>query len=149
MTITASTRTLTSANSVYALTAEGVFSAQKLEGYSADDGFSSEAIDLAEVVMGIDGFMSAGYTPNPIKQSITLMAASPSIDLFDQIIQTLQKKREILWLSAVITLPATGKVYNLSKGILNKGQIMPEAKKTLQPQKYEITWGEVTLQGAN
>lgn len=149
MSVTAATRTLTSANSVYALTAEGVFSAQKLEGYTADDAFTAEAIDLAEVVMGVDGFMAAGYTPNPVKQSITLMAASPSIDLFDQIIQTMQKNREVLSLSATITMPATGKVYNLSKGFLTKGQIMPEAKKILQPQKYELTWGEVTLQGAN
>jgi hypothetical protein len=57
--------TITIANSVFTLTATAVFPVpQALQGYAADDAFTTEAIAMADVVIGVDGKLSAGYTPN-------------------------------------------------------------------------------------
>ncbi len=58
--------TLTSANSVLMLTVGGVFSVpQKIEGYASDSAFTFDAAKPAQVTMGVDGRMSAGYVPVP------------------------------------------------------------------------------------
>ena len=76
--------TITSANAVYMLAVTGMFPVpQRLEGFAADDVFDTEALTVAEVVMGVDGRLSAGYTPVPVKQNISLQADSPSIQLFE------------------------------------------------------------------
>ena len=71
--------TITSANSVFTIVIAGLFPAPvQLQGYASDKAFTTEALDLAEVQMGVDGRMTAGFVPNPTKQTITLQADSPS-----------------------------------------------------------------------
>lgn len=142
--------TITSANSVFTLTATAVFPVpQALQGYAADDAFAVEAIAMADVMMGVDGKLSAGYTPTPTKVTISLQADSPSIAIFQAIVDATRVSRDIIYLDGNIVLPATGKSYSLTKGVLTNASQIPDAKKTLQPQKYEITFESVTtLSGA-
>lgn len=135
---------ITSANSTFALAITNLYpSPQIIQGYAADDAFALEAIDLAETIMGIDGFLSAGYVHNPVPMTITLMPDSPSVVIFDTWISTTQTTKEVYRCSASILLPGTGKKYTLQNGVLVNGKIMPDAKKTLQSMPYRIMWQAV------
>ena len=136
--------TITSANSVFTIVIPGRFPAPvQLHGYASDKGFTTEALDLAEVQMGIDGRMTAGFTPNPTKQTITLQADSPSRDIFTAMIQAMKTIREVFYISGSIVLPSTGESFTLTRGILTNVKQIPDAQKVLQPVEYIITWESV------
>lgn len=135
---------ITSANSSFILTASSVFPApQALEGYAADDAFMADAVDQAEVIMGVDGKLSAGFTPNPVKITVAIQADSKSINVFDAIVTAQQAGRDVIFLDGVISLPSIGKSYTLTKGVIQNANVMPDAKKTLQPQKYVLMFERV------
>jgi hypothetical protein len=136
--------TITSANSVFTLLVPGLFPVPvQLQGYSSDRAFTTEALDLAEVQMGVDGRMTAGYTPNPTRQTITLQADSPSRDIFTAMIQAMKTAREVFYISGTIALPSTGEVFSLTRGILTNVKQLPDAQKVLQPVDYIVTWESV------
>lgn len=136
--------TITSANSVFTLVIAGLFPAPvQLQGYASDKAFTTEAIDLAEVQMGVDGRMTAGFVPNPVKQTITLQADSPSKDIFAALIQATKTAREIFYISGSISLPSTGESFTLTRGILTNAKQIPDAQKVLQPVDYVLTWESV------
>ena len=136
--------TITSANSVFTLVVAGLFPAPvQLKGYASDKAFTTEAVDLAEVQMGVDGRMTAGFVPNPVKQTITLQADSPSKDIFTAVIQAMKTAREVFYISGSISLPSTGESFTLTRGILTNAKQIPDAQKVLQPVEYIITWESV------
>ena len=136
--------TITSANSVFTIVVPGLFPAPvQLRGYATDRAFTTEAVDLAEVQMGVDGRMTAGFVPNPTKQTITLQADSPSKDIFTALIQAMKTAREVYFVSGSIALPSTGEAFTLTRGILTNAKQIPDAQKVLQPVDYVITWESV------
>ena len=136
--------TITSANSVFTIVIPGLFPAPvQLLGYASDKAFTTEALDLAEVQMGVDGRMTAGFVPNPVKQTITLQADSPSKDIFTAVIQAMKTAREVFYISGSISLPSTGESFTLTRGILTNAKQIPDAQKVLQPVDYVITWESV------
>jgi len=136
---------ITAANSVFMMNFGALFPIpQKLQGYSADDAFMADAVEIAQTVMGVDGKLSAGYVPNPVVMTITLQADSPSIKLFDFLAQAMQASRDIYELSGTIALPAISKSYALTKGVMTEYKPLPDVKKILQPVTYRITWEAVT-----
>lgn len=137
--------TITSANSVFTLVVAGLFPAPvQLRGYASDKAFTTEAVDLAEVQMGVDGRMTAGFVPNPVKQTITLQADSPSKDIFTAVIQAMKTAREVFYISGSIALPSTGESFTLTRGILTNAKQIPDAQKVLQPVDFTITWESVS-----
>jgi hypothetical protein len=100
-------------------------------------------VGLAEVQMGVDGRMTAGFVPNPVKQTITLQADSPSKDIFTVLIQAMKTAREVYFVSGSIALPSTGEAFTLTRGILTNAKQIPDAQKVLQPVDYVITWESV------
>ena len=53
--------TITSANSILAIAVNNLFTApQNIQGYAVDDAFEGEAVPQSEVLMGVDGKLSAG-----------------------------------------------------------------------------------------
>lgn len=136
--------TITSANSVFTIVIAGLFPVPvQLQGYASDKAFTTEALDLAEVQMGVDGRMTAGFVPNPTKQTITLQADSPSKDIFTALIQATKTAREVFYISGTIALPSTGESFTLTRGILTNAKQIPDAQKVLQPVDYVITWESV------
>lgn len=136
--------TITSANSVLTLVIAGLFPAPvQLQGYASDKAFTTEAVDLAEVQMGVDGRMTAGFVPNPTKQTITLQADSPSKDIFTALIQAMKTAREVFYISGTLSLPSTGESFTMTRGILTNAKQIPDAQKVLQPVDYVITWESV------
>jgi len=137
--------TITSANSVFTIVIAGLFPAPvQLQGYASDKAFTTEALDLAEVQMGVDGRMTAGFVPNPTKQTITLQADSPSKDIFTALIQATKTAREVFYISGTIALPSTGESFTLTRGILTNAKQIPDAQKVLQPMDFVITWESVS-----
>lgn len=140
--------TLTAANSQYAIAIPGVYNApQLLKGYAADNAFSTEAVENAEVVMGIDGHMSAGFVFNPIKQTVELQSDSPSIDVFNNWALAMKAAREVIACTASIYIPSIGKKYLLTNGYLTNWRPIPDVKKLVQPIQFQITWNDIV--GAN
>ena len=133
--------TITSANSVFTITVPGLFPAPvQLQGYSSDRAFTSDALVLSEVQMGVDGRMTAGYTPAPTVQTVTLQADSPSRDIFTTIIQASKTAREVYYISGSISLLSTGEAFALVRGVLTTAKQIPDANKVLAPVDFQITW---------
>ena len=136
--------TITSANSSFALIVPGVYSApQSIQGYATDDAFAAEAVEKVETMMGIDGKLSAGYIFNPYKMTITLQADSGSIALFTNWQLAQDAVREVIAASGTIIIPSIGYKFAMTNGYMTRFQSMPEAKKTLNPTKFEISWEKI------
>lgn len=136
--------TITAANSEFILSIPGVFTVdQPLDGYATDDAFDNEDVVPSEAKLGVDGKMSAGYTPYLFKQMIHLQADSDAILIFDGWRQAMDTVREVFFANGTIILPAVGKIVTLTKGTLTRAKPLPDVKKLLEAQTYEITWNKV------
>lgn len=142
---------ITSANSGFVITPRllGAFSGLlpaiagvgiQIEGYASDDAFVTEAVDTAEVRIGVDGKKSQGWLPHLIPQVITLQADSVTIPLFDAMVGSQNALRETIALDGVLTLPAVNKSYTLTNGTLRRYVPIPPGKKVLEPVTYDIVW---------
>lgn len=137
-------RTITSANSVFSLSAPDVSPVPvNLQGYAADEAFDNEDVTVAETIMGVDGKMSAGFTPFITKMPITLQADSPSIAFFEQILGAMKASQEVIFVQATIVEPSVGKAFNCINGVLTRVKQLAGAKKVLQPQNFMIDWEDV------
>ena len=141
------TGTLTGANSIITLSIANLYPAPfQLQQYAADDLTDVEAIDSAEVVMGVDGTLSAGFVYVPYKQSVALQANSPSIVYFDTLWATMQQQQDVYQISGTILLPSISMKYTLVNGYLTSYTAFPGVKKTLQPRKFTIAWNIIVPQ---
>ncbi|KPA87288.1 hypothetical protein PF66_06198 [Pseudomonas asplenii] len=142
--------TITSANSTFAIAITNLFPVpQSVQGYSSDSMFAMDAVDIAEVVMGADGKMSAGYIFNPQKQTVTIMPDSPSYSMFLLWANTMKAARDVYWANATIIMPAIKKKFTLKNGVMANFKAMPDAKKTLQAAEFHLTWESVTSEDYN
>ena len=97
--------TITAANAVFMLSVESLFpSPQQLQGFAADDVFSHALVAPVETLMGVDGFLSGGWTPQPKVQTIALQADSPSTYIFDTWYAAQEQAREVYIAQAHIAL---------------------------------------------
>ncbi len=133
---------ITSANAVYTLSVPDVFPVpQVLQGYATDDGFATEAIEIAETMLGVDGIMSYGFTPFIVHQTIVFQADSYSIpNTMEPWISAEIATRSKFRASASIVLPSLGKVYQLGNGVITRMTPISAAKKVMGPQTYQIDW---------
>jgi hypothetical protein len=136
--------TLTVANSVYLLVIADLFPVpQQLQGYAADDVFSTEAVDSVETQMGVDGNLSGGWVPTPKRQTIVLQADSVSSLMFDAWQQAQEAVRDAFIANAIIRLPSLGRSYVCTKGFLTQYMPIPDARRILQPRRFQITWQSI------
>ena len=138
-------KTLTAANSQYLITIPGLYSSPTpLQGYATDDAFETAASELAEVVKGVDGIMSAGYMPYITEQTVHLQADSPSTQIFEDWLNTSKTAQEVFYANATIILPGLQRKYTLTKGVLRSYVPIPGAKKTMQPRPAIIMWSDIS-----
>lgn len=137
--------TLTSANSVLMLSISGIYPvAQQLQGYATDDAFAADEVQPVEAVMGVDGRLSAGFTPYPTIITIMLQADSPSLVVFDTWKAVQDTARDVFFANLNVTLSGTGQKYACARGALTGASVFPSGKKILQPRQYKITFESVT-----
>lgn len=133
--------TITAANAVFQITIAELFQfPQQLQGFAADDVFSHALVAPVETLMGVDGFLSGGWTPQPKVQTIALQADSPSNDIFDSWYQAQEQAREVYIADAHVTLASIKKSFYCIKGFLTNYPPMTDARKILQPRRFTITW---------
>lgn len=137
--------TLTSANSALSLQIAGLYPVpQSIQGYATDDAFAVDDVAPVEVMMGVDGKLSGGFTPYPTKLHITLQADSASNAIFDNWLAAQSAAKETYIANAAISLPGTGDKFIFTRGFLTGGSPMAGAKKVLQSRKFEITFESVS-----
>ena len=133
--------TITAANAVVMFSIPGLFPIpQQLQGFAADDVFDTDPIESAEVLMGVDGNLSAGFVYVPIQQSYALQADSPSVFIFDTWWAAQQQIKDIFFANASVQLPSLNKKWVMTRGVLTNYKTAPDARKILQPQKFRISW---------
>lgn len=141
---TANGLTITSANSTFLLGVTGLFpTAQQLQGFAADAAFAIADVDVGEVLMGVDGNLSAGWVPQMNVQTISLQADSTSGFLFETWQQTENAAKEKMMCFGLLTIPGIQRIYTLSGGFLTRVVPVPRGAKTLMPRDFVITWGGV------
>jgi hypothetical protein len=132
---------ITSANAIFMLAIPGLFPTPvQLQQFAAEDIFDTGEIAPTEVVMGVDGVMTAGFVFVPLAMNISLQADSPSNVLFDAWWATMYQTKDVLYASGLVVLNSTGSKYTLIKGSLTGYKAVPDAKKHLQPRRHTITW---------
>ncbi len=133
--------TITAANLVITLTIPGLYPIpQRLAGFATDDAFDSEASDIAETPMGVDGNLSAGYIPAPVVTTLHFQADSASIAIFETWDLAEAQLVDKLPAGATYTLPGVKRQYIMVNGFLRNVKRMPDARKTLQAQQFTIVW---------
>lgn len=138
-------KTLTTANSALLLMVRGLFPVpQAIQGYAVDDSFAVANVKPTETFMGVDGKLSAGYTPYPTVMTITLQADSASVDMFDAVIANQKANNEALIFDGTLFVQGTQEKNAMTKGFLTDITPTSTAKKTLQPRTFEITWESMT-----
>lgn len=116
-----------------------------VEGYAQDAAFAVEVVDAAEVLMGVDGKMAAGYLPRITKHTFSLMANSPSIALFEAWDNAQRVLGDVLVADGFLSAPSLGRAYACVKGVLSRLTPIPTARRSFsEPVAYEISWESVT-----
>ncbi len=133
---------LTGSNASITLTQATLFSGnpQAIQGFAADDVTDMDAVEIVEYLMGVDGYLSAGFVWKPRLQKIRLQADSASNQFFDTINNQQQAAQSAYPLSGTVILPAIGLKFTLTNGYLRNYKPMPGVKKLIQPRDYEIVW---------
>lgn len=135
---------ITSANSVYTITVPGLYNAPfTLENFAADRAFETEARELAETQMSIDGYLNAGWVPNPVTQTISLAASSDSAVIFEAITLAQDAKRGLYRLGAEIQIPSVGRKYTMVRGLLRSITPIASAGRVLEARAFEVIWERV------
>jgi hypothetical protein len=136
---------ITSADAILTMTQPTLFpNPQQIQNFGADDVYDTDQIRTLEAMMGVDGALSFGFVFVPVLQNYTLMADSPSITRFFDVVYTQQRAAKTTYpLSGLIILPSLGKKYIMTNGGLSNYKVAPDAKRVLQAQKFQITWESI------
>lgn len=133
--------TITSANSIFILGITGLFiPGVQLQGFGPDEAFDTEAVDVAETQLGVDGTGVSGLVPFEVPQTITLLASSPSNDVFDAWIAAEQATGDVIYATGNIRFPSIGKQFTMPQGTLKRRPPAPNARRVLMPRAYTIVW---------
>lgn len=142
--VTGGQSTITSANSVFSITVPGLFNSPvQLQGYSADKAWDTAAVVVTETQIGVDGRKTAGLVFNPVKQTFSLQADSPSVNIFEAIYNAQKVVRDVYYIYATIDLPSTGESYVCTKGTLEDYNSVASAGKVLQMRDFSINWQNI------
>jgi hypothetical protein len=142
-------QTITSANSELILVCSQVFAApQSIEGYATEDAWNVAQFEVAQVRMGVDAHMSAGFVPAVKEMDLMLQADSPSRQVLQRILGVMEATREVVFIdNATLALPGTGEVWEFTKGVITKAPKTPPGKKVLESTTWQITWEDIQPAG--
>lgn len=135
---------LTAVNAIIMLTIPGIFDTpQQLQQFGVDDVADVDTLQVAETMMGVDGFLSGGYVFNKVKYTYTLMANSPSCFVFDQWKQAQDANEDTFAANGLLLLKSLGTKWTWTNGFLVDWKPAPDVKKTLKERKFAIEWERV------
>ncbi len=137
--------TITSADASFQISVGGLFDTPfTLQNWTADRAWETDAVDIAELQLSVDGFLSAGFIPYLIPQSVMFMPSSSSIPYFEQWIATEVANQAKLTATGVMYIPSVSTKYNFTQGYLTNITATPSAAKVLGPRTFRLTWAAVS-----
>jgi hypothetical protein len=135
---------ISSTNAVFLLSVVPLYTVpQVIQGFGPDEILTTEPLEAAELQMGIDGILSAGYVHVPVRQVITLSADSPSNAIFDNWFFSQTQINDLYFATGTITLTSIGTKYALTQGVLHTYPSVTDVSKRLMPRKYGIAWQSI------
>lgn len=130
---------------VFQISVEVIFPVPvQIQGFASDDAFDSADIEPNEVLPGVDGRLSGGRVYVPTQMTIILQADSASNAFFDQWNASEKALSTTFNAFGLVSLPALGTKWTLTKGFLTQYKPFPQVKKLIQPRHYRITWEDVS-----
>ena len=139
---------ITSANATAVLTVTGLFPGGiTLQQFSTDQSVHMDDLVMAETRMGIDGHMAAGWIPTIKPVSVKLEASSPSYEPLAQIVGAQDQGRRLYECTLTVRLPAIGREYVWSGGVLKSGNVFPNARKVLEPTLWKFDFARFKQSG--
>jgi hypothetical protein len=137
--------TITGANSACIISIPGLYpTGVQLQDFSENGAWRLDTIDFAEVRMGVDGRMTAGFVPKPTTITYSCIADGRSKDVFLNWVAAMKTSQEIFYATMTISLPSTHEVYTLSRGVLTSGHQMPSFQTVLESLDFTVTWESIT-----
>jgi hypothetical protein len=135
---------ITSANAVLILSVPLLLPTPvQIQGFGADDIFTTAPVAPVETMMGLDGNLSGGYAPTKKEMDIMLMAGSPSQIFFDTV-QSSQDANFVAYsIVGSLTLPSVGRFFTLSNGFLSGYPPTADGRRVLQPRRFKITFENI------
>ena len=137
---------ITSANATVAMAVEGLPSIM-LDHFSADSSFTSDTVQAAETRMGVDGHMSAGYTPAIKTVTINLEPGSSSTQYMQLLRQVQETNMRPYKVQMVISIPSIGKRYSFSEGVLQSFKDLPDGQNVLSPTQWVFHFEDLSVEG--
>ena len=137
---------ITSANATVAMAVEGLPSIM-LDHFSADSSFTSDTVQAAETRMGVDGHMSAGYTPAIKTVTINLEAGSASTQYMQLLRQVQEVNLRPYKVQMVISIPSINKRYTFSNGVLQSFKDLPDGQNVLSPTQWVFHFEDLSVEG--
>ena len=138
---------ITSANATAYMTVKDLYpSGFALNNFSTDQAVDQSEDTIAETRMGVDGYMAAGYVPSIKAVTIQFEAGSPSVAYLNNLYLAAQKNRRTYEVTLVVRVPAVGKTYTYTGGVLKTGKALPGLKKVLDPVSYGFDFERLTVQ---
>lgn len=135
---------ITSTNSKLFLTVEDLYpNAVQLQNFSTDQAISVDEQEIAQVRMGVDGGLAAGYVPNPYVITISFEAGSASLDVMWDIMQAMRNNNRIYSTTLMAQIESIGKVFEWSNGTLTSGTVIPGIKKTLDATSFKFSFARL------
>lgn len=136
--------TITSADCIFTLNVDGLYpTGVRLQGFAADNIYSTSEKTLAETVMGVDGFLSAGFIFTSVNQTINIMPDSASWRVFENWAMLSESGIAVFRCNATVILPGLGKKYTHTNGVFKSWKALPDAQKTMQPGQAVIEWARI------
>lgn len=137
---------LTDADATLILTCEELYpNGVQLEGFGADGIMSGEDITVAETRMGVDGRLSAGYTPTVKNVVITLEASSPSLEVMQNIWQYMQSTMSQPECTLTVNIPSLNQTAVYTQGCMTKGRPIPDLKTMLDPTQWSFAFAKIKV----
>lgn len=117
----------------------------KFENFAVDNAWTQELIQQIEARMGVDGYISFGYTPSPKPISFQFQPNSPTVDRLDYLVQTQDLMQEAIVSQLVINLKSIKKIVTLTNGACVTNKLLPNGAKVLEPMPYDFIFESVNV----
>ncbi len=111
-----------------------------LEGWAADQAFSTAAVTSAEVVQGVDGQKHAGWVPSLVTLSGNVMPDTDTAANLGRIFQAQRMMRETFIVTGTLIVPALARSYSLNKGTLTQNVPIPAHNRVQAAQTFQIVF---------
>lgn len=136
---------ITSANSEFQISIPPIFvTPQAVQGYAADAAWTTEAVQSSELVLGVDGLLSAGWVPTLKVMTVTLMPDKGGDFVFDEWFAYQEAIRELVPCFGTLAIPGLQRRYTMLTGYLSNYQPMVSSARVLQARPFQITWQSIT-----